>query len=74
MEKNTTNERRNNIAFFLKSKRVTNGISQKKLAFDCGLCEATIIRMEQGKYWLGLDQYIKICEVLKISTSEAFNY
>lgn len=69
---NEINIKRIDISKFLKNKRLELGISQRKLANKCGMCEATINRMEQGKFWLGTKQYLLICYGLGIKPTEPF--
>lgn len=64
-------DRRNLIAGFLKDRRLELGITQEELAEKTGMARATINRMEQGLFWLGMKQYLLICEALEISPKEA---
>lgn len=57
-------EARNIIAGFLKNRRIQLGISQQELADKCGMARETISRMEAGKFWLGMKQYLLLCEAL----------
>jgi transcriptional regulator with XRE-family HTH domain len=69
---NEINSKRTDIAQFFKNKRLELGISQRNLAIKCNMCEATINRMEQGKFWLGTKQYLLICDGLGIKPTEPF--
>lgn len=59
-------EARNLIAGFLKNRRIELGLSQQDLADKTGMARATINRMEQGLFWLGMKQYLLICEALRL--------
>lgn len=59
-------EARNLIAGFLKNRRIELGLSQQELADKTGMARATINRMEQGLFWLGMKQYLLICEALHL--------
>lgn len=66
MNENVLNEARNLIAGFLKNRRLELGLSQYDLAERTGLARKTIIAMEQGRFWLGMKQYLIICEALHL--------
>lgn len=66
MNEKVLNEARNLIAGFLKQRREELGISQTELANLTGMARATINRMEQGMFWLGMKQYLLICEALHL--------
>lgn len=66
MNEQVLDEARNLIAGFLKSRRLELGLSQYDLAERTGLARKTIIAMEQGKFWLGMKQYLLICEALHL--------
>lgn len=66
MNEKVLHEARNMIAGFLKSRREELGLSQAELAERAGMARATINRMEQGLFWLGMKQYLQICEVLHL--------
>lgn len=53
-------------ADFMKSRRTELGLTQDELADACGISRITISRFEQGKYWLNLKQYFKICGKLHL--------
>lgn len=60
------NEARKIIAGFLKDRRIELGLSQQDLADRTGMARATINRMEQGLFWLGMKQYLLVCEALHL--------
>lgn len=66
MNEKVLHEARQLIAGFLKSRRVELGLSQEALADRTGMARATINRMEQGLFWLGMKQYLLICEALHL--------
>lgn len=61
---NVLNEARIIISGFLKNRRIELNMSQQNLADACGMARETINRMEAGKFWLGMKQYLQICEAL----------
>ena len=66
MNEKVLNEARMMIAGFLKSRRLELQLSQDQLAEKCGLARKTINAMEAGKFWLGMKQYLLICEALHL--------
>lgn len=66
MNEKVLNEARNIIAGFLKNRRIELGMTQEELADKTGMARATINRMEQGLFWLGMKQYLLICEALHL--------
>jgi len=60
------NKERTKIAKRLKTARQGLGMSQKEVAEVCGLTVGTINRMENGKFWLVMRQYVLICQCLGI--------
>ena len=66
MNESVLNEARNLIAGFFKNRRLELGLSLYDLAERTGLARKTIIAMEQGKFWLGMKQYLIICEALHL--------
>lgn len=62
----TLNEARKIIAGFLKNRRLELGYSQAYIADQTGLGLRTIVRSEQADFWLGMKQYILICEALHL--------
>jgi transcriptional regulator with XRE-family HTH domain len=67
----TLKEARKIIAGFLKQRRVELGYSQAYIAEQTGLGLRTIVRAEQADFWLGLKQYLLICEALHLFPSIA---
>lgn len=65
MNEQLLNEGRLLISGFLKKRRLELGLSQYQLAERTGLARKTIIAMEQGKFWLGMKQYLIICHHLR---------
>jgi transcriptional regulator with XRE-family HTH domain len=68
------NSSRNLIAGFLKSRRLELGLSQQDLADKTGMARETINRMEAGRFWLGMKQYLLICEALELSPKSALQH
>lgn len=66
MNEKVLNEARTIIAGFLKNRRIELGYSQEFLAEMAGMSRATINRMELGLFWLGMKQYLQICEALHL--------
>ena len=66
MNEKTLNEARKIIAGFLKQRREELGYSQEYVAEKTGLGRRTIIRAEQAEFWLGMKQYLLICEALHL--------
>lgn len=63
---NVLNEARMIISGFLKNRRIELNLSQQELADRVGMARETISRMESGKFWLGMKQYLQICESLHL--------
>lgn len=68
---NVLNEARTIIAGFLKNRRIELKLSQQELADKVGMARETINRMEAGRFWLGMKQYLQICEALHLFPSIA---
>lgn len=66
MNEKVLNEARKIISGFLKQRREELGISQAALAEKTGLGIATIKRSENADFWLGMKQYLIICEALHL--------
>lgn len=66
MNEKTLHEARKIIAGFLKKRREEIGMSQATLAEKTGLGIATIKRAENADFWLGMKQYLLICEALHL--------
>lgn len=66
MNEKTLEKARDLIAGFLKDRRIELGLSQQALADKTGLARKTINAMEGGKFWLGMKQYLIICEALHL--------
>ena len=66
MNEKVLNEARKIIAGFLKQRREELGYTQDHLAELTGLGRRTIIRAEQATFWLGMKQYLLICEALHL--------
>ena len=66
MQEKILNEARLKIAGFLKNRRIELGLTQKEVAERTGMARETINRMEQGFFWLGLKQFLLICEALRL--------
>ena len=69
MNEEVLNEARQLMSGFLKNRRIELGLSQLELAEKTGLARKTINSMEAGKFWLGMKQYLQICEALYIFPS-----
>ena len=59
-------EARNIIAGFLKSRRKELNMTQEELAEKSGMGLATIKRIESGKFWINLKQYLILCHHLRL--------
>ena len=66
MQEKILNEARLKIAGFLKNRRIELGLTQKEVAQRTGMARETINRMEQGFFWLGMKQFLLICEALRL--------
>lgn len=62
----TLQEARMIISGFLKNRRLELGYTQEQVAEKTGLARKTINAMEAGKFWLGMKQYLLICEALHL--------
>ncbi len=71
MNEKTLTEARLKIAGFLKNRRIELGLTQKEVAQRTGMARETINRMEQGFFWLGMKQFLLICEALRLVPSIA---
>jgi len=69
MNETQLNEARMKIAGFLKNRRLELGMSQQQLADKCKMSVGTINRMENGHFWLGMKQYVLICNALRLKYS-----
>ncbi|MBN8833750.1 MAG: hypothetical protein BGO53_08955 [Sphingobacteriales bacterium 39-19] len=72
MNEKTLKEARKIIAGFLKQRRLELGYSQAYIAEKTGLGLRTIVRAEQADFWLGMKQFVLICDVLKIDYKKIF--
>ena len=66
MNEEVLNEARKIIAGFLKKRRLELGYSQAHIAEQTELGLRTIVRAEQADFWLGMKQYLLICEALHL--------
>lgn len=66
MNEQVLNEARKLIADFLKQRRLELGYSQAYVAEKTGLGLRTIVRAEHAEFWLGMKQYLLICETLHL--------
>lgn len=66
INENVLEEARQLMASFLKNRRVELKLSQQDVADKSGLARKTINAMEGGKFWLGMKQYLQICEALHL--------
>jgi len=66
LQEKILNEARLKIAGFLKTRRLELGLTQKEVAERTGMARETINRMEQGFFWLGMKQFLLICEALRL--------
>lgn len=62
----TLNEARKIISGFLKQRRIELKYSQAHIAEKTGLGLRTIVRAENAEFWLGMKQYLLICEALHL--------
>ena len=70
---NVLNEARTIISGFLKNTRIGLKLSQQDLADRAGMARETINRMEAGKFWLGMKQYLQICEALHLFPCDVYD-
>jgi transcriptional regulator with XRE-family HTH domain len=63
---NVMEEARKMIAVILRSRRLELGYSQAHVAKKTGLGVRTIIRAEQAEFWLGMKQFLLICDALHL--------
>lgn len=54
----------NRITGRLAKRRKELGYSQEELSQITGVARRTIIRYEQGNYWISLKHYVSLCEAL----------
>lgn len=54
------------IANYFKNRRKELGYTQEELAAKVGLNRDTIIKFEKCEHWVGLKQYLLICEALHL--------
>lgn len=66
MNEKVLNEARQIMAGFLKNRRLELKLSQQDVADRTGLARKTINSMEAGLFWLGMKQYLLICEALHL--------
>lgn len=66
MDEKTLNEARDIIAAFLKQHRLELGLTQQEVADRAGVARKTINAMEAGLFWLGMKQYLQVCEALQL--------
>lgn len=64
MNEDILNEARTMIAGFIANRRKELGITQLELANRSGMGEATIQRIESGKFWINLKQFLILCHHL----------
>ena len=65
MNEKVLEEARQIMAVFLKKRRLELGYSQAYVSERTGLAVRTIIRAEQGQFWLGMKQYLLFCEAFE---------
>lgn len=66
MNEKVLEEARQLMAGFLKNRRIELKLSQQEVAARAGVARKTINAMEAGLFWLGMKQYLQICEALHI--------
>lgn len=66
MDQNTLDEARKMMADMLKKRRIELNLTQENLAEKTGLHRKTITRLEAGFVWLGMKQYLLVCEALHL--------
>lgn len=59
-------EARTIMASFLKKRREDLGLSQAELGDLCGMARSTVERIENGKFWPVMKQYLLMCQHLKL--------
>lgn len=58
---------RQKIAEIIQNTRVQKGIEIGIIAKETGFSESTIRRIESGVFAPSIDQFLKICEILKVA-------
>jgi len=67
MNEKVIQEARAIMAGFFAERRKELNLSQKQLAINMEVSESTIIRIEQGKFWIRQDIYLKLCHHLQLA-------
>lgn len=67
MNEKVIQEARKIMAGFFANRRKELNLSQKELASAMQVSESTIIRIEQGKFWIRQDVYLKLCHHLQLA-------
>lgn len=66
MTEQKLNEQRGDIAALLKSQRIYLQFTQEQAAERAQFSPRTVQRLETGKMWLGLKQFVQYCTALEI--------
>ena len=64
MNEKVLEEARQLMSSFFKNRRIELNLSQQDVADRTGMARETINRMEAGRFWLGMKQYLLVCEAL----------
>ncbi len=61
------NKVRSSLGVLIKTKREAKNLSKTRLAQLAGIHRNSLINAENGKNWLGMEQFVKIAEILEIN-------
>ncbi len=61
------NKVRSSLGVLIKTKREAKSLSKARLAQLAGIHRNSLINAENGKHWLGMEQFVKIAEILEIN-------
>jgi predicted transcriptional regulator len=73
MDENRFHEQRLLIARFIKKRRDELNLTQKELADKCQIGLNTVIRLEDGRFWLNSKQLVIIFDALNLAFIEDGN-
>lgn len=73
-EELTNKERQILWGAILRAKREKNGVTQEVLSKYLDIDQSTLARYEQGKIPMNLNNFVRICEFLRITPNEILNY
>lgn len=70
MTEDQLNQERQKIAEELKARRQHLKLTQRELAEQVGMQEATISKIEKGKFWPNMKQYVLLLDALRLARQE----